>query len=106
MDFDRSTEREFTLLVNRRAIENCDNLDSLKNLAKQLLESWSSQQDVVQKLAMENLELAAAAALATIDAKCAEDLLEETVKAYDEKCERLLLESKRRPWPFRWLGGK
>ena len=61
--FDRSTEREFALTVNRRAIDDCSNLEQLKPVAKNLLEGWSSMQTAFQSLMLENIQLRQARAI-------------------------------------------
>jgi hypothetical protein len=56
--FEHSTEREFALTVNRKAIDDCTSLTQLKPVAKNLLEGWSSMQTAFQSLMLENIQLA------------------------------------------------
>jgi len=97
--FEHSTEREFALTVNRRAIDECDDLRALKPVAKNLLEGWSSMQTAVQSLMMENIQLRQALAQRDNDMKAAEDLLREAseiVEQYDRQSRR----AKRSLWPW------
>lgn len=73
--FNHSTEREFALTVNRRAIDDCTSLEQLKPITKNLLEGWSSMQTAVQDLMLENIKLRQALAKSEVDMSAAEELL-------------------------------
>lgn len=81
--FDHSTEREFALTVNRRAIDECTSLEQLKPVTKNLLEGWSSLQTAFQSLMMENIQLRQALAKSQLDMSAAEELLEQASSAID-----------------------
>lgn len=55
--FSHSTEREFALAVNRRAIDDCTSISQLKPVTKNLLEGWASMQTAMQSLMLENIQL-------------------------------------------------
>jgi arginyl-tRNA synthetase len=97
--FDRSTEREFALTVNRRAIDDCSNLEQLKPVAKNLLEGWSSMQTAFQSLMLENLQLRQALDVRDGSLRAADEMLNEAVvemQRYEQKLKR----ANKRPWPF------
>ena len=97
--FDRSTEREFALTVNRRAIDDCSNLEQLKPVAKNLLEGWSSMQTAFQSLMLENIELRQAMAVRDSSLAAADELLAQAsiaLQQYEQKSKR----ANKRLWPF------
>lgn len=97
--FDRSTEREFALTVNRRAIDDCSNLEQLKPVAKDLLEGWSSLQTAFQSLMLENIQLRQALNTRDSSLRAADEMINEAVVAmqqYEQKLQR----ANKRPWPF------
>ena len=73
--FNHSTEREFALTVNRRAIDDCTSLEQLKPVAKNLLEGWSSLQTAFQGLMLENIQLRQALAKREVDLRAAEEII-------------------------------
>jgi hypothetical protein len=75
--FDHSTEREFALTVNRRAIDDCRSVEQLKPVAKNLLEGWSALQTAFQGLMLENLQLRQALAKRDVDLEAAEAIVNE-----------------------------
>lgn len=77
MTFNHSTEREFALTVNRRAIDDCGSLEQLKPVAKNLLEGWSSLQTAFQSLMLENIQLRQALAKRDVDLQAAEEVINE-----------------------------
>ena len=97
--FEHSAEREFALTVNRHAIDNCTDLNTLKPVAKNLLEGWSSMQTALQSLMLENIQLRQALAKRDCDLKAAEEILNEaadTVEQYARQSQR----AKRSLWPW------
>ena len=97
--FDRSTEREFALTVNRRAIDDCSNLEQLKPVAKNLLEGWSSMQTAFQSLMLENIQLRQAIARRDDSLRAADEMLNEAVVEM-QQYEQQLKRANKRPWPF------
>ena len=73
--FDHSTEREFALTVNRRAIDDCTSIEQLKPVAKNLLEGWASMQTAVQSLMLENIQLRQALDKRNLDLQAAEEII-------------------------------
>ena len=97
--FEHSTEREFALTVNRRAIEECSSLEQLKPVAKNLLEGWSSMQTAFQSLMLENIQLRQALDMRDSSLRAADEMLNEAVLAM-QQYEQKLKRANRRPWPF------
>lgn len=97
--FEHSTEREFALTVNRKAIEECSSLESLKTVAKNLLEGWSSMQTAVQGLMLENIQLRQALAMRDSSLEAADMMLSEAGEALS-RYEKKLKQSRPRLWPF------
>jgi hypothetical protein len=73
--FNHSTEREFALTVNRRAIDDCTSIEQLKPVAKNLLEGWASMQTAVQSLMLENIQLRQALDKSKVDLQAAEEIM-------------------------------
>lgn len=101
--FEHSTEREFALTVNRRAIDECSSLDQLKPVAKNLLEGWSTMHTALQGMMLENIQLRQALAQRDNDLHAADELLGEASKAVEQMQRRYgeqSGQSKRRLWPW------
>ena len=75
--FERSLERDFSLAINKKAIEECDDLAKLKEVAINLLTGWSNMQGAVGSLVNENLKLRQALGLREADLIAAEQLMNE-----------------------------
>lgn len=75
--FERSLERDFSLAVNKKAIEECDDLAKLKEVATNLLMGWSNMQGAIGSLMHENIQLRQAMHLRDEDLAAAEALLNE-----------------------------
>lgn len=78
--FEHSPEREFSLTVNKKAIQDCSSLEQLKPVATNLLVGWSSMQTAVQSLMLENIQLRQALDKRTIDLQAAEEIINEAVE--------------------------
>jgi hypothetical protein len=99
--FEHSTEREFALTVNRKAIEECTSLEALKPVAKNLLEGWSSMQTAVQSLMLENIQLRQAMAKQQTDLEAAEELIQgASILIDDLRGGKRLWKARRSLWPF------
>ena len=97
--FEHSTEREFALTVNRRAIDDCTSLEQLKPVAKNLLEGWSSLQTAFQGLMLENIQLRQAMAAQDGSLRAADEMLTEAaamIQTYEKQSKR----ANKFPWPF------
>jgi hypothetical protein len=97
--FEHSTEREFALTVNRKAIDDCTSLTQLKPVAKNLLEGWSSMQTAFQSLMLENIQLRQALDTRDSSLRVADEMLNEAVVAM-QQYEQQLKRANKRPWPF------
>ena len=99
--FEHSTEREFALTVNRKAIEDCSSMESLKTVAKNLLEGWSTMQTAVQSLMLENIQLRQAMAKQQLDLEAAEQLIYGASELIDDLRDGKQSKKARRSlWPF------
>jgi hypothetical protein len=97
--FEHSTEREFALTVNRRAIDDCTSLEQLKPVAKNLLEGWSSLQTAFQSLMLENIKLRQALAVRDSSLEAADEMLTQAavvIQKYEKQSKR----ANKFPWPF------
>lgn len=83
--FERSIEREFSLAVNKKAIDECDDLAKLKEVATNLLEGWSNMQGAVGSLIQENMKLRHAISLRDSEIAAAEVLITEAVEALNQQ---------------------
>lgn len=97
--FEHSAEREFSLMVNRKAIDECSSLDQLKGVSKNLLEGWSSMNTALQSMMLENMQLRQALAKKELDLQAADELMNEAaeiVQKYAKKSEK----ARPRLWPW------
>lgn len=99
--FERSLERDFSLALNKKALEECNDISTLKEVAMNLLEGWSNMQEAVGTLVKENLELRQAMKLQNQDLEAADELLKEACDLLKDNGERMQSSPKRwRLWPF------
>ena len=98
--FERSMERDFALTLNKKALAECNDIESLREVASNLLEGWSNMQEVVGALVKENLELRQAMTIKDYDLSAASELLEEASKVISDEVQRRSSQAKRRLWPF------
>jgi hypothetical protein len=101
--FERSMERDFALVANKKALNECNDIDKLREVACTMMEGWSNMQEAVTALVKENLELRQAMQIQENDLEAAEELLGEAadaVKRFAEKQQSA--QAKKRLWPFGW----
>lgn len=99
--FERSLERDFSLAINKKALEECDDIKQLREVAGNLLEGWSNMQSAVGALVKENLELRQAMALRDYDLEAASELLGEASEFIEKhQAQQRSSRAKRRLWPF------
>jgi hypothetical protein len=99
--FNHSTEREFALTVNRRAIDDCTSLEQLKPVTKNLLEGWSSMQTAFQDLTIENIKLRQALDKSRLDVEAAEELLVQASSVIDDLTrKKQSARARRNLWPW------
>lgn len=83
--FERSMEREFSLAVNKKAIDECTDLKQLKEVATNLLVGWSNMQGAVGELIKENMNLRHAIGLQEADLQAAEELMNHAASLLDKQ---------------------
>lgn len=83
--FERSLERDFSLAVNKKAIEECNDPAKLKEVATNLLIGWSNMQGAIGSLVKENMQLRHAVAIQERDIRAAEQLLNEVAMTTDRQ---------------------
>ena len=101
--FERSMERDFALVANKKALADCNDIDKLREVACTVMEGWSNMQEAVTALVKENLELRQAMQVQQHDLEAADELLGEAadaVKRFAEKQQSA--QAKKFPWPFGW----
>ncbi len=54
---DRSVSREFTIAMQERAIESCDDIEQLRSVAKTLLRAWQMQASFTEDYAAQLMRL-------------------------------------------------
>lgn len=96
--FEHSPEREFALTVNRKAIDDCGNLDQLKPVARNLLEGWSSMHTAIQGLMLENIQLRQALAKKDLDLEAADELIMEASREMERMTRKYAKQSTRARW--------
>lgn len=101
--FERSMERDFALVANKKALSECKDVDKLREVACMMMEGWSNMQEAVSSLVKENLELRQAMQMQESDLEAADALLmeaAETVNNFAKKQQSA--QAKKFPWPFGW----
>ena len=101
--FERSMERDFALVANRKALGECKDADKLREVALMMMEGWSNMQEAVSSLVKENLELRQAMQLQEHDLQAADELLMEAAEAVNNFAKKQQsAQAKKFPWPFGW----
>jgi hypothetical protein len=99
--FERSMEREFALVANRKALDECNDIEKLKEVAWNMMQGWSNMQDATASLVKENLELRQAMQIQQMDLEAADALLGEAgeaIKTFSEQQQSS--QARRFLWPF------
>lgn len=99
--FERSMERDFALVANKKALAECRDIEKLRDVATTMMEGWSNMQEAFTALMKENLELRQAMQMQQHDLEAAEMLLSEAsdaINSFEEK--RQSAQAKPRLWPF------
>jgi hypothetical protein len=99
--FERSMERDFALVANKKALDECNDIDKLKEVAWSMMQGWSNMQDATASLVKENLELRQAMQIQQMDLEAADALLGEAgeaIKAFSEQQQSS--QARRFLWPF------
>lgn len=101
--FERSMERDFALVANKKALSECRDIDKLREVACTMMEGWSNMQEAVTSLVKENLELRQAMQMQQADLKAADELLGEAADAVTHFARKQQsAQAKKFPWPFGW----
>jgi len=101
--FERSMERDFALVANKKALSECKDADKLREVALTMMEGWSNMQEAVSSLVKENLELRQAMQLQEHDLQAADELLMEAADAVNNFAKKQQsAQAKKFPWPFGW----
>lgn len=101
--FERSMERDFALVANKKALSECKDTDKLREVACTMMEGWSNMQEAVTSLVKENLELRQAMQMQQADLKAADELLGEAADAVTHFARKQQsAQAKKFPWPFGW----
>lgn len=98
--FEHSTERQFSLAVQRKALEDCSSKEELRKVALHLLEGWAASTTALQGLMLENIELRQAIAMQHSSLKAADEMLTEAGQAL-QRYEKQSAGAKRRLWPWK-----
>lgn len=83
--FERSMERDFSLAVNKKAIEDCTDMQQLKEVATNLLVGFSNLQGAVGSLIKENMQLRHAIGLQESDLQAAEELMNHAASLLEQQ---------------------
>ena len=101
--FERSMERDFALVANKKALSECKDIDKLREVACTMMEGWSNMQEAVTSLVKENLELRQAMQMQQADLEAADELLGEASDAVTQfAMKQQSAQAKKFPWPFGW----
>ena len=101
--FERSMERDFALVANKKALSECNDVEKLRQVACMMMEGWSNMQEAVSSLVKENLELRQAMQLQEHDLQAADELLMEAADAVNNFAKKQQsAQAKKFPWPFGW----
>jgi hypothetical protein len=101
MAFEHSTEREFSMAVNRKALAECQDKEQLRHVAGNLLEGWAAMNTAFQSIMKENIELRQALAVRDSSLEAADELLTQAgqlVQQYEQQSKK----ARRSLLPWRW----
>ncbi len=99
--FERSMERDFALVANKKALDECNDIEKIKEVAWNMMQGWSNMQDATASLVKENLELRQAMQIQQMDLEAADALLGEAGEAIKTLAEQQQSSQARRfLWPF------
>lgn len=98
--FEHSPEREFALTVNRKALQECQDKEQLRQVASNLLEGWASMNTAMQSMMLENIQLRQAIAVKDSSLEAADELLTQAGEAL-QRYEKQSKQARRNPWPWR-----
>ncbi|CAB4155175.1 hypothetical protein UFOVP649_90 [uncultured Caudovirales phage] len=87
--FEHSPQREFALVVNKKAIADCSDMKKLKEVAHNLLVGWSSMQTALQSMMLENMQLRQAMDKRDVDLEAANAIIEEASLLIDQYTQQL-----------------
>ena len=87
--FEHSPQREFALVVNKKAIADCSDMKQLKEVAHNLLVGWSSMQTALQSMMLENMQLRQAMDKRDVDLEAANAIIEEASLLIDQYTQQL-----------------
>jgi hypothetical protein len=99
--FERSMERDFALVANKKALDECNDIEKIKEVAWNMMQGWSNMQDATASLVKENLELRQAMQIQQMDLEAADALLGEAgeaIKVFSEQQQSS--QARRFLWPF------
>lgn len=99
--FERSMERDFALVANKKALDECNDIAKIKEVAWNMMQGWSNMQDATASLVKENLELRQAMQIQQMDLEAADALLGEAgeaIKTFSEQQQSS--QARRFLWPF------
>jgi hypothetical protein len=99
--FQHSTEREFAMAVNRKALKDCQDKEQLRQVAGNLLEGWAAMNTAFQSIMKENIELRQALAVRDSSLEAADMMLTEAGRAL-QQYEQQSKKAKRSLLPWRW----
>lgn len=100
--FEHSAEREFALTVNKKAIQDCDDIKSLKEVAVNLLVGWSGMQTASQALILENIQLRQALAQRDVDLEAADAIVAEAAEMVEKRYEEIDEQYEKKSWRAMW----
>lgn len=99
--FERSMERDFALVANKKALAECRDIEKLRDVAMTMMEGWSNMQEAFTALMKENLELRQAMQVQQHDLEAADALLGEAGEAIKTLVDKQQsAQSRPRLWPF------
>jgi hypothetical protein len=98
--FEHSTERQFSLTVQKNAVQACQNKEELRSIALHLLEGWAASTTALQGLMLENIELRQYMAVQASSLKAADAMLTEAGQSL-QQYEQQSNGAKRGLWPWK-----
>jgi len=100
--FEHSPEREFSLTVNKKAIQDCDDINNLKEVATNLLIGWSGMQTASQTLILENIQLRQALSQRDADLEAADGIIAEAAQMMEQSHEEIEKQYEKKSWHASW----
>ena len=99
--FEHSLERQFSMQLHRKALEECNDSKKLREVANSLLDGWCAMNTALQSMMLENIQLRQRMSAQERDLEAASEMMEEATRMIDSLTyEQKSKKAKKHLWPW------